>query len=68
MTPPGLGSTLSRQAPRQKARGVEPRASSGWARIGEHVGQRNLAVTANTSSHMLVDEHELEYATLLVRG
>jgi integrase len=32
-----------------------------WARIGEHVGQRNLAVTANTYSHVLVDEAELDY-------
>jgi integrase len=38
-----------------------------WARIGEHVGQRNLAVTANTYSHVLVDEAELDYAELLER-
>ncbi len=37
-----------------------------WARIGEHVGQRNLAVTANTYTHVLVDESEIDYATLLV--
>ena len=36
-----------------------------WARIGEHVGQRNLAVTANTYSHVLVDEAELDYPELL---
>jgi hypothetical protein len=36
-----------------------------WARIGEHVGQRNLAVTANTYSHVLADEAELNYANLL---
>ena len=36
-----------------------------WARIGEHVGQRNLAVTANTYTHVLVDEAELDYAVLL---
>ena len=36
-----------------------------WARIGEHVGQRNLAVTANTYSHVLADETELDYATAL---
>jgi integrase len=36
-----------------------------WARIGEHVGQRNLAVTANTYSHVLPDEVELDYAVLL---
>jgi integrase len=36
-----------------------------WARIGEHVGQRNLAVTANTYAHVLADETELEYERLL---
>jgi integrase len=36
-----------------------------WARIGEFVGQRNLAVTANTYSHVLADERELEYDRLL---
>jgi hypothetical protein len=33
----------------------------------EHVGQRNLAVTANTYSHVLADETELDYAGLLGR-
>ncbi len=36
-----------------------------WARIGEHVGQRNLAVTANTYSHVLMDEAELDYGALV---
>jgi integrase len=36
-----------------------------WARIGELVGQRDLAVTANTYSHVLIDEAEVEYAALL---
>ena len=36
-----------------------------WARIGEHVGQRNLAVTANTYTHVLVDENEIDYTGLL---
>ena len=27
-----------------------------WARIGEHVGQRKFAVTANAYTHVLVDE------------
>jgi hypothetical protein len=36
-----------------------------WARIGEHVGQRDLAVTANVYSHVLADEAELDYANLL---
>lgn len=38
-----------------------------WARIGEHVGQRNLAVTANTYSHVLADEAELDYAEVLLQ-
>ena len=37
-----------------------------WARIGEFVGQRNLAVTANTYTHVLLDETELDYAAMLV--
>jgi integrase len=36
-----------------------------WARIGEQVGQRNLAVTANTYTHVLTDERELDYDELL---
>jgi hypothetical protein len=36
-----------------------------WARIGEFVGQRNLAVTANTYTHVLTDETELDYAELV---
>jgi integrase len=36
-----------------------------WARIGEMVGQRNLVVTANTYTHVLPDERELDYAELL---
>jgi integrase len=36
-----------------------------WARIGEQVGQRNLAVTANTYTHVLADEAELDYAELV---
>jgi integrase len=35
-----------------------------WARIGELVGQRNLAVTANTYTHVLADERELDYSSL----
>src|SRR5262249_12605275 len=36
-----------------------------WARIGEFVGQRNLSVTADTYTHVLVDETELDYPKLL---
>jgi integrase len=36
-----------------------------WARVGEWVGQRDLAVTANIYTHVLVDEAEIDYAALL---
>jgi integrase len=36
-----------------------------WARIGEFVGQRNLATTANVYSHVMLDEGELDYPALL---
>jgi integrase len=36
-----------------------------WARIGEFVGQRNLSITADTYTHVLVDEAELDYGRLL---
>ena len=39
-----------------------------WARIGEFVGQRDLTVTANTYTHVLVDEAEVDYANLLGCG
>jgi integrase len=37
-----------------------------WATIGQAVGQRDLAVTANTYSHVLTDERELAYSALLI--
>jgi integrase len=36
-----------------------------WARIADFVGQRDLTVTANTYTHVLVDEAEVDYAALL---
>ena len=36
-----------------------------WARIGEHVGQRSLRVTADTYTHVLSDERELDYAAMM---
>lgn len=36
-----------------------------WARIAEWVGQRKLSVTADTYTHVLVDETELDYAEML---
>ena len=38
-----------------------------WARIGEQVGQRDIAVTANTYSHVLTDETELDYLTIVAK-
>lgn len=35
-----------------------------WARIGEFVGQRDLAVNATTYSHVLTNEAELDYKAL----
>jgi integrase len=39
-----------------------------WARIGARVGQRNLSVTANTYSHVLIDPREVDWSSLLVRA
>lgn len=39
-----------------------------WARIGEFVGQRNLSITADTYTHVLVDETELDYENLLAHA
>jgi integrase len=39
-----------------------------WARIGQHVGQRSLFVTANTYTHVVADGRELDYAGLLSSG
>ena len=36
-----------------------------WVRIGEFVGQRNLSVTADVYSHVMLDEDELDYAKML---
>jgi integrase len=37
-----------------------------WARIGEHVGQRSLSAIADTYTHVLSDEQEIDYAELAV--
>lgn len=36
-----------------------------WARIGEFVGQRDLTVTTNTYTHVMLEEGEVDYANLL---
>jgi integrase len=38
-----------------------------WARIGGRVGQRNLAVTANIYSHVLLDPRGVDWSGLLAR-
>jgi integrase len=38
-----------------------------WARIAEFVGHSDLTVTANTYTHVLTDETELDYGRLLAR-
>jgi hypothetical protein len=36
-----------------------------WVRIGEAVGQRNLSVTADVYSYVILDETELDYERML---
>lgn len=36
-----------------------------WARIGEAVGQRNLSVTADVYSHVVMTETEIDYEEAL---
>jgi integrase len=38
-----------------------------WALIGARVGQRSLSVTADTYTHVLLDDRELEHANLVAR-
>jgi integrase len=38
-----------------------------WARIGEAVGQRNLSVTADIYSHVVMTETEIDYEEALRR-
>jgi hypothetical protein len=36
-----------------------------WALIGARVGQRSLSVTADTYTHVLLDDRELDHARLV---
>jgi site-specific recombinase XerD len=38
-----------------------------WAEIGERMGQRSKAITADTYSHVLIDPREIDRQTLLMR-
>ena len=39
-----------------------------WALIGARVGQRSLSVTADTYTHVLLDDRELDHASLVGRS
>jgi len=39
-----------------------------WARIGQRVGQRNLATTANRYTHALIDPREVNWPEMLSRS
>jgi integrase len=39
-----------------------------WARIGQRVGQRNLATTANRYTHALIDPREVNWPQMLARA
>ena len=41
------------------------RQGRSWAEIGAFVGQRSLRVTADTYTHVLLDDRELDYRKLL---
>jgi integrase len=41
------------------------RQGRSWAEIARFVGQRKLSLTADTYTHVLVDDAELDYASLL---
>ena len=44
------------------------RQGRSWSEIGQFVGQRNLAVTANTYAHVLLDDRELDYRALVANS
>jgi integrase len=39
-----------------------------WARIGELVGHDDLVTTARTYTHVLADERELDYETMITEA
>jgi integrase len=41
------------------------RQGRSWAEVGAFVGQRSLKVTADTYTHVLLDDRELDYSALL---
>ena len=62
---PSVGASSSARRINSRSTIVSASTFVPWARIGELVGQRNLAVTANTYTHVLADEAELAYAEML---
>lgn len=63
MLAPGVGASQAQPAQGSDTVMISMLAIN--ARIGEHVGQRNLAVAANTYTHVLADETELDYQRML---
>jgi len=50
---------------RHRRIGLWHRQGETWALVGARVGQRSLSVTADTYTHVLLDDRELHYARLL---
>jgi integrase len=44
------------------------RQGRSWAEVGAFVGQRKLSITADTYTHVLLDDRELDYRALLARA
>src|SRR5262249_19218861 len=61
------GPVFSPHDPRHRRISLMHRQGRTWAEIGAFVGQRNLAVTANIYTHVLIDSREIDRAKLLER-
>jgi integrase len=59
---------FSPHALRHRRISLSHRQGVSWATIGERMGQRNLAVTANTYTHAMIDGQEVDRAKLLARA
>ena len=61
----GVGATLLGDSfGRHRRISLWHRYGVSWAQIGQWVGQRSLSVTADTYTHVLADDHELDQAGL----
>lgn len=57
--------TFSPHALRHRRISLWHRQGEDWAAIGARVGQRSLSITADTYTHVLPDEAELDYSVLV---